>query len=72
MKHEKEINQLLKDLFYDEWMSDLDYNNLIDEVMKELKTSKQQLSDDIETGIENGHSVETQFKLVKTMLRMIV
>ncbi len=67
MKHEKEINQLLIDLFYDEWMSESDYNNL-----KESKTSKEQLSKDIETGISNGHSVESQLKLVKLMFNMIV
>ena len=65
MKHEKEIDQLLKELFYDEWMGESDYNNLIDEIMRELKTGKQTLSDDIETGINNGHSVESQLKLVK-------
>ena len=67
MKHEKEINQLLKDLFWDVWMLDWYYENTIDELLNELTITKKQLSDDIETGIENGFSVESQLKLVKLM-----
>lgn len=72
MKHEKEIDQLLKDLFYHFWMQDWYYDNLIEEIMNELKISKEQLSKDIETGIKNGHSIESQLKIVILMFRRII
>ena len=71
MKHAKEINQLLHDLFYDDWMSDDDYNQIICEVLKEANTSKQELSNQLDIGIENGYSIENQIKLLKASINMI-
>ena len=71
MKYEKEIDQLLHDLFYDDWMRDDDYNQIISEILKEANTSKQELSDQLEIGLENGYSIDNQIKLLKASLNMI-
>ena len=71
MKYEKEIDQLLHDLFYDDWMRDDDYNQIISEILKEANTSKQELSGQLEIGLENGYSIDNQIKLLKASLNMI-
>jgi hypothetical protein len=68
MKHEKEIDQFLKDIIHEDWMSEQDYNEIISETFKQIGTDKEKLSIDIERGIQNGYSIETQFALVKRAL----
>lgn len=68
MKYEKEIDQLLRDIIYEYWMDEEDYNEVITEIFKQLGSNKEKLSSDIEIGIKNGYSIETQFALVKRVL----
>ncbi len=71
MKHEKEINRLLHDLFYDEWMSDSEYEQIVNQILKAANTSKQDLSRQLQIGLDSGYSIENQIKLVKATLNMI-
>jgi len=69
MKHEIEINKLLKELFYDEsWMDDNDYKEVIELTFKTTDITKQKLSDSIEIGIKNGYNVEQQIELLRKYL----
>jgi len=70
MKYEKEIDQFLRDIIYEDWMNEEDYNEVIKETFKQLGINKEKLSDDIEIGIKNGYSIETQFALVKRVLNV--
>ncbi len=70
MKYEKEIDQFLRDIIYEDWMNEEDYNEVINETFKLLGTNKEKLNDDIEIGIKNGYSIETQFALVKRILNV--
>ena len=70
MKYEKEIDQFLRDIIFEDWMNEDDYNEVITEVFKQLGTNKEKLNDDIEIGIKNGYSIETQFTLVKRVLNV--
>ena len=71
MKHETEIDKLLKELLYDEsWMDDEDYKEVIDLTFKTMGITKQKLSDDIEIGIKNGYTVEQQIELLKQVLNV--
>ena len=70
MKYEKEIDQFLRDIIYEDWMNEEDYNEVITETFKQLGTNKEKLSSDIEIGIKNGYSIETQFALVKLVLNV--
>jgi len=71
MKHEIEIDNLLKELFYDEsWMGEEDYKEVIYLTFETVGVTKQKLSDDIETGIKNGHTVKQQIDLLKRVLRV--
>ena len=69
MKHQTEIDKLLKELIYDgSWMDDEDYEEVIELTFKTMGITKQKLSDDIEIGIKNGHNVEQQIELLKRVL----
>ena len=71
MKHETEIDNLLKELLYDEsWMDDKDYKEVIDLTFKTMGITKQKLSDDIEIGIKNGYTVKQQIDLLKRVLNV--
>lgn len=71
MKHESEIDNLLKELLYDEsWMDDEDYKEVIDLTFKTMGITKQKLSDDIEIGIKNGYTVKQQIDLLKRVLNV--
>lgn len=70
MKYEKEIDQFLRDIIYENWMNEEDYNEVITETFKQLGTNKEKLSSDIEIGVKNGYSIETQFALVKRVLNV--
>ena len=69
MKHQTEIDKLLKELIYDgSWMDDEDYEEVIELTFKTMGITKQKLSDDIEIGIKNGYNVEQQIELLKRVL----
>jgi hypothetical protein len=63
MKYEKEIDQLLRDVFYEDWMEAEEYDEIIYLLFTARGISKQNLSNAIEVGIENGYPLETQLKL---------
>ena len=66
MKHEAEIDELLKELFYDEsWMTEKDYKEVMDLAFNTMGITKQTLHDDIEVGIKNGYTVRQQIELIK-------
>jgi hypothetical protein len=72
MKYETEIDNLLKELFYQEsWMNDEDYKKVIDLTFKIMGITKQKLSDDIEIGVKNGYTVKQQIELLKRVLNVI-
>lgn len=68
MKHEKEINQLLENLFHIKGMSEACYNEIVVLKLKEAGITKQKISDDIETGVENGYPVRKQMEILEKAL----
>jgi hypothetical protein len=71
MKHETEIDKLIKELLYDETcMDDKDCKEVIDLTLKTMGITKQKLSDDIEIGIKNGYTVNQQIDLLKQVLNV--
>ena len=70
MKHEKEIDQILKDILFKDWMDDEDYKEVIDITFKAMGITKQKLCDDLEIGIKNGYSLEQQLNILKQVLKI--
>ena len=72
MKYEKDIDNLLKDLIYQDWMNDSDYNEVLSEIFKELNITKEKLCLDIEVGVNNGYSIDQQFVIIKKIFKTII
>lgn len=64
-----EINAFLKEQFYESWMDDNDWLMFLEELETQSGISVQSLSNDLQMGLKNGHSIEKQFELVRTVLK---
>ena len=64
MKHEKIIDELFRKMFRDENMTDEEYGKFINETFIKSGLTKQGMSDDLETGVKNGHSIENQMGMI--------
>lgn len=71
MKYEKEIDNLLREMFYEKWMSDKEYEDMISEIFKMANISKDKLDSDIEIGINNGYNLETQFDVWRKIFKLL-
>ncbi len=63
-----EINAFLKEQFYESWMDKNDWLMFLEELENQSGVSVQSLSTDLQVGLKNGHSIEKQFELVRTVL----
>jgi len=66
--YEDEINEFLKEIFYEDWMDDNDWAVCLESWLTESGKSIQSLSNDLQVGMKNGYSIESQFSLIKSML----
>ena len=64
-----EINAFLKELFYETWMDEDDWSMFLEALETQSGVSVQSLSNDLQVGLKNGHSIEKQFELVRTVLK---
>jgi hypothetical protein len=69
MKYKKEVEELLKELFYESWMDDNDWEEFLEESQRLGQISIEDMSRDIEIGFENGYSVERQIDIIKYILK---
>ena len=67
MKYENEIESVLQRNFRKEWMSDEDWE-MFKNLLKDNGVSVEQMSEEIEKGVENGVSVEVQMILINNLL----
>jgi hypothetical protein len=66
---DSEIDVFLKELFFEKWMDDEDWIEILNELEKQTGVSKSTLSEDLKIGVDNGHSLEKQFDLVRLVLK---
>lgn len=64
-----EINEFLKELFYESWMDENDWSMFLEALETQSGVSIKSLSNDLQVGLQNGHSIEKQFELVRTVLK---
>lgn len=69
MEYELEVKQLLKDLFFEDWMDENDWTEFLDEFFRQTGTSIKSLCDDIKIGINNGYSLEYQINALKLIFK---
>lgn len=70
MKYEKEINQLLKEELYEDGMSDKEFNEIQQAIFDDVGIDKEVMDIQIQTGLEDGYSMEEQLKLVRGVIRL--
>lgn len=63
MKYEKEIDQFLRDVIYEDWMNEEEYQEVLVEAMEQLGLSKKIINDNLEIGVLNGYPVQMQLEL---------
>jgi hypothetical protein len=66
---QKEINKFLKELFYESWMDENDWEIFIKELQIQSGISIESLSNDLQTGLKNGNSIEVQFELISKNIK---
>ena len=71
MKYLIEVEKLLKDLFFENWMDDEDWKEFLRELGKVSGVTLTSLSNDIEIGVKNGQSLETQIAMIKQVLKTV-
>ena len=71
MKYLIESEKLLKDLFFEKWMDNEDWKEFIIELEKASGVTLTSLANDIEIGVNNGYSLETQIALVKQVIKTV-
>ena len=64
-----EINAFLKEQFYESWMDENDWLMFLEALETQSGVSIKSLSNDLQVGLKNGHSIEKQFELVRTVLK---
>ncbi len=64
-----EINAFLKEQFYEAWMDDNDWLMFLEALETQSGVSVQSLSNDLQVGLKNGHSIEKQFELIRIALK---
>ena len=69
---ENEIQEFLRQQFFESWMDHNDWAIFLQELDLQLNISVQSLSNDLQKGLSQGHSIESQFEMVKDALSKIV
>lgn len=71
MDYSIEIENTLKELFFEKWMDEDDWKLFLKEIELKTGVTIYSLSKDIEKGVENGHPLEVQLSLIKQLFKTV-
>lgn len=63
VKHQEFIENIFRDIFYESWMDEEDYQELISKI-KRVALDMETLSNQIDQGIAKGYSLEAQREII--------
>ncbi len=66
-KYENEVHILLKEMYFEDWMDDSDWNQFENDLFNVV--SLEDLSNNFDMGIENGFSIDEQIEICKKIFR---
>lgn len=69
LSYEKQVMEMLESSFREEWMDECYWKQILDEYFKATGQSVSLLSNAIDEGVKNGHSVESQISIIKCLFR---
>lgn len=67
--YEKEINQMLRVMLYEDWMTEEEWQALLTEMEAKAGLDLKELSNDLQKGVDNGYSVEAQIEVLKLLFK---
>ena len=67
----KELSKLFKEHFWEDWMNEEDFSNIMKIVFEKTNTSYDFLHDQILEGIEKGYSIESQLTGIRKILLLV-
>lgn len=68
MSLEEAIDSFLREMLYESWMDEEDYQYVITETFKSTGITKDDIIRDLQKGVENGYSIEDQLEIAKKAL----
>ena len=69
MKYKKEIDRLLRTAIYEDWMSEDEYEEIIELTLKKSCITKKQINEAFEQGVKMGYTIEEQFIIVEKLFK---
>ncbi len=66
--NQEKINNFLREVIYADWMDENDYKEAVELVFEMQNSSVEKFSNDIEIGIKNGYSIDTQLAFCRGMI----
>lgn len=68
LKYKDQLQSLFKEVFQESWMSEQDWQEIEEAIFEVTGLSYEKLEQDLEVGVNNGYSIEKQFKLLRIAL----
>lgn len=70
INYKEEAKAIIKELFYEDWwMTEDDWEMFERELLENGTLNYDKLASDLEIGVKNGHSVETQKELIIKIIK---
>ena len=63
-----QIKEAIKSIARKDWMDDNDWEEMEQQIFNTLGISYESMSEQIQIGIDNGHSLEMQIELLKKLV----
>lgn len=69
-RHGQQLVKILDDM-REGWMTDAAHDEFVDGMLKQVGITMQQLDDEIQAGVDNGYSPESQVQIVRLVLSFV-
>ena len=69
MNYLEQVNNLFEEFFREAWMNDDDWKEFLNSMGSQGGLSMDILAKELEIGVNNGHSVEKQFAIIRQVLQ---